>query len=37
MSDWYYKVSSAWKLVNEAYYKSSGSWKEISEAYISFD
>jgi hypothetical protein len=34
MSDWYYKVSSAWKLVNEAYYKSSGSWKEISEAYI---
>lgn len=34
MSDWYLKVSSAWKLVNEAYFKSSGSWKEISEAYI---
>lgn len=34
MADWYYKVSGAWKTVNEAFFKSSGSWKEIQEAYI---
>ena len=34
MADWYYKVSGAWKTVNEAFFKSSGSWKEIQEGYI---
>lgn len=33
-ADWYYKVSSAWKLVNEAYFKTGGAWKEIQEGYI---
>ena len=33
MADWYYKVSGAWKTVNEAFFKSSGSWKEIQEGY----
>ena len=33
-SEWYLKVSGAWKQVNEAFYKSSGSWKEIQEAWI---
>ena len=31
-SEWYLKVSGAWKQVNEAFYKSSGSWKEISRS-----
>jgi hypothetical protein len=33
-SEWYLKVSGAWKQVNEAFYKQSGSWKEIQEAWI---
>lgn len=33
-SEWYLKVSGAWKQVNEAFYKSSGSWKEIQEGWI---
>lgn len=33
-SEWYYKVSGAWKTVNQAFFKSSGSWKEIQEGYI---
>jgi len=33
-SEWYIKVSSAWKQVNEAFYKSSGAWKEVQEGWI---
>ena len=33
-SEWYYKVSGAWKTVNQAFFKSSGAWKEIQEGYI---
>ena len=33
-SEWYLKVSGAWKQVNEAFVKVSGSWKEIQEGYI---
>jgi len=33
-SEWYVKVSSAWKQVNEAFYKSSGAWKEVQEGWI---
>ena len=34
MADWYYKVSGAWKQVNQAFFKSSSAWKEIQEGYI---
>tara|TARA_R100001510_G_scaffold4295_1_gene3404 strand:+ start:1101 stop:2024 length:924 start_codon:yes stop_codon:yes gene_type:complete len=33
-SEWYVKVSGAFKEVNEAFIKVSGSWKEIQEGYI---
>ena len=33
-SEWYVKVSSAWKQVNEAFYKTGGAWKEIQEGWI---
>ena len=34
MANWYIKVSSAWKQVNQAFFKSSSAWKEIQEGYI---
>lgn len=34
MANWYLKVSSAWKQVNQAFFKSSSAWKEIQEGYI---
>tara|TARA_B100000035_G_scaffold206732_1_gene176801 strand:- start:196 stop:1119 length:924 start_codon:yes stop_codon:yes gene_type:complete len=33
-SEWYLKVSGAWKQVNEAFFKTGGAWKEIQEGYI---
>jgi len=33
-SEWYIKVSGAYKEVNEAFVKVSGAWKEIQEGYI---
>ena len=33
-SQWFVKVSGAFKEVNEAFVKVSGSWKEVQEGYI---